>query len=269
MIYTDEQFADRYHEAMLSLAAEPMALEFRIESGHTGLPRASSLGDCARKQLYDMRQDAPTDSGAAAGLWPSWQGFAAEALARAILTRMGYSMSRPDLPPLTWASGHVDGRMEGLDLDGPVVWDNKARAAYAFKNLVIMGVREFDPVMHMQMQVYMKAMDVERAMITVTPQEMASIRREIRGDFSLATLIVQRLWVEADARTQQLAQERAEALIAANNLDMMVDREFNPSLGKFPCTYCAHITRCMADDLEYSTHPQDMLTIPPMEGSNG
>lgn len=259
----DREFSDRYFTAMAELDMGEVSLGVTITSGHTGKPRASSLGDCARKQLFDLREGV---EGAEVlpnpGLWSSWMGHAGESVSRAVLMRMGYTIEQPDVPEDLPFTGHVDGVISGLDLDTPAVWDNKVRAAYGFKLLVTTGP---DDPMYYQMQAYMHALRLERTLITLLPHDQSAVRREFKFAKMDEPEMVQRLWIEADPIAQSTLLQRAEAVSAAHALGLMVNREFNPTDRKFPCWWghggCPHIQDCIMADFEYSSGG---LEVPPV-----
>lgn len=258
-LFSDEEFASRWRDAMARLDASPHEYRFVVESGHTGLPRASSIGACTRKQLFSISDEPRTDVGNPAELWAPWMGFAGQALSGAILQEMGYTLTVPDMQTSEYMTGHPDGVLTGLDLgDEVVLWDSKIRGTYGHKLLLMGEFPGVDPEMYLQMQMYMKWLGLDHCMVTVHPHDRGAFKRELRMTKKELTpvveeLTVQRLIIEANPEHQQLGEDRAQALLAARELSMQVNREHNPTDPKdmvFPCGYCEWRTRCQQVDLE-------------------
>lgn len=271
MTFTDAEFARAFRRAMALLEAAPFDLTVRIESGSEGKIRASSIGDCSRRQLFMLRGEGETDMADPASAWAPWMGHLGEAIVGQVLDRMGYERTKPDLPEHTSVSGHVDGVLTGLDLGTErVVWDSKVRGPYRAKMLIQLGLPAADPVMAAQLQWYAKATETERAMITLHPHDLSAWKLELkRSHLEVAEPVVQRLWIKADTGVQARLEERAEAITAASALGLMVNREFNPGLDRWPCEYCPFRMACIGVDLDYSTHPGDLVQVPPMPKGYG
>lgn len=263
VLFSDEEFAARYVDAMRRLDERGFTIATAIESGDMNLPRASSIGSCAAKQLYRLRGDPQTDRVPAQYNWSSWMGTAGQEVTTAILREMGYEVQTDvDVLESDVMSGHVDGIISGLDLDEPMVWDSKLRNLYGFRTLVRDGIST-DPEMYYQMQAYMHFLGLTRALVTVHPHDYSSQRLDARKfKMEIADTIVHRIFVAYDKDAAELAVARAETLQSARALNLMVAREFNPADGKWPCTFCGWMSRCLADDFERTA--QGVVEVPPL-----
>lgn len=261
----DATWEARFAASLTRLGECDREYTFRIANGYTGKPRASSLGSCARQQWYAMRQTPVTD--AQDPPWPTMMGYAGEAIAREVLRDMGYSVDTATIPDDLPYSGHVDDIISGLDLgDERVVWDNKVRGVYGMRTLMTKGLPAADPEMYVQMQAYMAALGLRRAMLTILPHDLRLMMREVRTYKLAGSPLVHRIMVNADAKTQEIARARAVEIAGASALDVIVRREFNPASKAhevFPCGFCEWRSRCLADD--FTTEQIEVTRLPDYE----
>ena len=247
-MYSEAEFTARWIAAFRELADGDVELSFRLASGHTGKPRASSLGDCARKQLYACTGVPHTDSGDPP--WAATMGYAGEALCRETLRHMGYTVTHVDIPDDLPFSGHIDDVLEGLDLDCLTLWDNKVRGTYGMRQLITRGLPAADPTMYLQMQAYMYALGLTQCMITVQPHDLSLMKREVSSYMKGygGSPLIHRIVIQADREAQEIALVRSTELQAAINLDTMVRREYNNAKTAFPCGWCDWHAQCIVDD---------------------
>ena len=258
---SNAEFAKRFTDSLRALDEEDREYSFSIRTGHTGKPRASSLGGCARKQLYAMRGTPKTEI-----LDPPWapmMGHAGEAIVRQVLIHMGYVVQTAMLPDNLPFSGHIDDQLHGLDLDVPTLWDNKVRGVYGARMLVTKGLPAADTEMYLQMQAYMLALGLKQCMLTIEPHDLSLMKREVKSyKMDVASPLVFRIMIEADKAAQDVAMARATELAAAKALDLMVHREYNNASSSFPCGWCEWRTQCVVDD---TIEEQTTLTTVPAE----
>lgn len=243
------EFTRRFAEAFHQLDTEDREMRFMLTSGHTGKPRASSLGSCGRKQDYQMNSVEPTDIGDPP--WAASMGYAGEALAREALRLMGYTMETAVVPEDLVFSGHIDDLISGLDLDDEVlVWDNKVRGTYGMRMLMTKGLPAADVEMYLQMQAYMWGLGKKRCMITVEPHDLSLMKREVKSYMKGADVspLIHRIVIDADPAAQRVAIARATEAQAAANLGIRIRREYNNASDKFPCGWCEWRSRCIRDD---------------------
>lgn len=253
-IYDDLEFAAKFREALGRLAAR-QRLEFTmlIESGDEGLPRASSIGNCAQQQLYKLNGTEPTDVRTPVDNWAAWMGIAGQEIVRAVLAEMGYTVGPPRTLRTESMTGHTDGDITGLDFGTALaVWDSKLRNVFGFKKLIAEGqLRRADVSIYLQLMWYGAQMGASHVFVTVHPHDLSTWRIEqSRAKFHMAEPLVHRIILPVDENAVMLAEQRATGLIAAKNLGMQVYREFdptNPRDQKFPCGYCPFMTQCIAD----------------------
>ena len=266
-MFTEAEFAERFVAALCTLQDEDRTYEFRVESGVTGKPRASSLGSCARQQYYKLTKTPVTESvDVKTGKFSPWSalmGHAGQSLAELVLQRMGYTITVRGLPDDLPYSGHIDGILSGLDLEKPALWDSKIRSEYGVRQLATKSVKQTDLEMYMQMQAYMKALHLTYAVLTVIPHSLSSMRQEMsRYKLDIPSVQVTRVIIEADSEAQDILTQRAIDLAAAQAMGVMVHREFNP-VGKehavFPCGWCEWRTQCMVDEFI-----EEQITVTPL-----
>ena len=268
MLYSDVEFGTRFTAAMAEIAKLPKAVyEVVIESGDVGLPRASGIGSCARQQFMKLTDEPITDPGRSAQNWSSWMGYAGQELSGAVLREMGYQLT---VPPLAFLNDviavHPDGVLTGLDFGTEsVLWDSKVRNVYGYKELVSKPLKAHDVQMYLQMQAGMGALGLTRTMVTVHPHDLSTMRVELaRSKIThVPEPVAHRIFVAANKEAQQLAIDRANTLLAAKAMNLMVRREFTPGKDKFPCGYCPWYQRCVTVDLEYSVKEDELLRVPP------
>lgn len=271
--YSDAEWSKRWLAGMQAEEQQPVReYTVRLEhGGSTGLPYASGLGECARQLFMSIQKEEKSDPGHPMYNWPTYMGYAGETYNRTILERMGYTVERPErIIHEGVVTVHPDGVLSGLDFLEPVLWDGKVRSSYAYKMLATQPMRQFDPTMYMQMQVSMAATNTKLTMVTLHPHDLSAVRGDMRrykwGEH-VVNPVSQRLFVSADAKAQELAVDRARALLAARELDMMVQREYNPTSVKhstFPCGFCEWRTKCQAIDLEYEGREHELMVVPPI-----
>ena len=263
------EFTARWLEALDQLGDEDAQYTFRIESGHTGKPRASSVGGCGRQQGYATTGVPKTDPGGPP--WAAMMGYAGEAIVRRVLTRMGYEMTSVELPKDLVFSGHVDDVIRGLDLDIPHVWDNKVRGTYGMRMLIQQGLPTADPQMYLQMQLYMLALGLSKTMLTIVPHDLSMMRREVKSyKLDVDSPLIYRIIVDADTAAQDVALTRATEVAAANALSVVIRREYDRK--GFPCTWngggCEWFTRCVVDDdgdqLQLTPIPPSWTSLEPI-----
>lgn len=269
-LYSDHEFAQRFTSAMAGMERETNTYTFTIETGHTGMPRASGVASCARKQLLsimdNMDESDPAEGG---GLWAPWMGFAGQALSGGIMQRMGYTLTFPEMQSVTVGTGHPDGVLSGLDFgEERVLWDSKVRGDFAYRMLldVWRGLKELkyvDPDMYYQMQCYMKWLGLTLCMVTVHPHDRSMAKRN--KDIIEPTVF--RIFIEFNEEDYQLAETRMTELLAAKELGLMVNREFDPGNRdhlRFPCGYCPFLSICPTIDLECAVGERDMVFVTPL-----
>lgn len=252
---------------------ETNVYSFTVESGFTGVARASGIASCARKQqLSIMEDEVETDPPEGGGLWAPWMGFAGQALSGAILRRMGYTVYLPgeiEMKHPPFFSGHFDHVLSGLDFgEERVLHDSKVRGDFAYRKLldVWRGTKELkyvDPDMYYQMQCYMHWLGVTLCMVTVHPHDRSMAKR----NKDVIEPTVYRLFIEYDPEAYALAEERATQIVAAKELGMMMMREFDPGDRNhlvFPCGYCPYLSRCPSIDLECMTGEMDIAYATPI-----
>lgn len=271
MLLSDEEWSRRFIRAMGEQAAEPVQEYYtRIELGVTGgLPRASGIGDCGRKQFFAITETPATDVLSPSGNWNATMGWLGQEYVTQILRRMGYTVEVPtERIEVEGVIGvHPDGILTGLDFDAPVLWDSKLRGSYAYKMLTGAPMRSVDPQMYLQMQVGMQAIGAKRTMVTVHPHDLSAVRNDMKRygwGGNVQDPVAHRLFVAADPKAQTLALDRARGILAAKELGLMVRREFNPGSrehAKFPCGFCPYLSACQMADWRPET---EQLGIPPI-----
>src|SRR3990167_6857670 len=183
-LFSDEEFSQRWLTALGEVAAQER-VEYRVvvQSGVTGLTRASSIGGCTRAQYYALTETPETNPGNPAYNWPTMMGFAGQEVVAGVLQQMGYSFEvLPEVLGSDVISGHPDGIIYGLDLgETRALWDSKLRSAYAFGKLYQLGLPLGDPEMYLQMQVYMKYTGCELAIVTVLAHDRWAAKVQVRN----------------------------------------------------------------------------------------
>lgn len=75
MLYSDEEFGQRFADALGTVASRDInRFEVIIEGhndGETSLPRSSGIGECARKQYHKLIGAPVTDPQPGSGNWSS------------------------------------------------------------------------------------------------------------------------------------------------------------------------------------------------------
>lgn len=266
MLFSDEEFGQRFTEALGRVDARPINRFEVVIEGHGGgaLPRSSGIGGCARAQFHKLCGLPITDPNPPNSRWSSLMGWYAQEVVGEVLREMGYKVELPATPEHTLTSGHLDFIISGLDLgDERVVCDVKQRSLFGHRLLVREGP---EPEMESQMQDYMAKTQTKRAVLLLVPHDLSAWKLEIRKyKLEVVEPLVYRLWISADAKRQQRLQDRARALLAAKELKLVVNREFDPGKARFPCTWCETRSHCFNDDLRTSIDPELLFVVPPVE----
>lgn len=273
--FNDKEFANRFLAAMAGIAQEPrMDYALLMEEGPVSSEprlRASGLGSCARQQFFGLVGDEPTDPGNPVYNWSTYMGYAGQEYVAAVLRRMGYELTLPGRGDWEGLVSYLpDGTLDGLDMEEPTLWDAKVRNVYAYKMLVTRPMRAHDPQMYLQMQVYMAAEKLKKCVVTVHPHDLSTTRNDMaryKWGEQVVTPVVHRLFVSADTKAQQLAHDRASAIMAARELSMVPMREYNPhsvAHMKFPCGFCPYVAKCLAVDAEYEGREAELMLVPPI-----
>jgi hypothetical protein len=266
-LFSDEEFTQRFLAALAEIGEEDAVDSIFSERYDDTNPRMSGLANCARQTYYAITETEETEPMSPDRHWPSQLGTYGQRLVARILRKMGYTLTdeekRVELAD-GLIIGHVDGILSGLDLgDSRVIWDSKFRNQWAMfgtrdsAGLITHGLPVADPGIYMQLNCYMAAEGVDRAIVTVHPFDLSSIRREaaIKG---LTASPVYRIIIERDDTAVELAQTRGKILLVAKQLGIVPDREFNPTSNKFPCSYCSWRSRCIRDG------QSNRLALPPL-----
>jgi len=195
-------------------------------------------------------------------------GYAGQEVAGMTLRQMGYEVATPELDDDDKMSGHLDYEITGLDLGSEwYVVDIKLRNVFGLKMLVKDGP---DPEMQYQQQVYLARRQREHGLVLVLPHDLSTWRTETKRSKLTEAVpepLVYRLWITADAAIQQRARDRAQGLLTARELGLLVNREFDPNRDNFPCNYCDTKTHCLQDDMDIDMDNDRLFIIPGVDVS--
>ena len=246
-------------------------------------PRASALASCSRQQAYDMAM-TPTDPIGAAGSLLSYdadltseQGRAFEGLMERTLKSIGVEVvsAQTNLPATYPVSGHPDGELDlsnkpsndlqGLDRD--IKWgvEFKHLGRFGYKKAITRGLRAGHPHYILQGGLYGDALGWDAVLYIVSSQDASSIRTEATASLRYKTPSAR--WAELvdwhpkiHIETLEIDEVRNGLLPVAkararwltdwkqhSNSPEEVAREYEPTNGQFPCTYCPYLTTCLKD----------------------
>lgn len=255
-LFTDAEFAARFLEALQTTTDSDFSITYdHIKRGGT-TPRASGLGHCGRQQAYSLLQEPKTNPRSALDNWNALLGGYNQSMVAVILRNMGYTITEEE-SEVTLANGlitgHLDGELSGLDLgEETVIWDAKFKNVWGLfgtkKNagIVTSGLPLASVDIYLQMQAYMKARGRKMAIITASPFDMSTTKREaaIKG---IEPHPAYRIIVEEDTEAQDLAILRGQLVAAAGKLGVSVVPEYNPHRNEFPCNFCEWRAKCILE----------------------
>ena len=247
-------------------------------------PRASALAACARQQAYDMSATIQDEIGVA-GSRLSYdadltgeQGRAFEGLMERTLSSIGVEVvgAQSTLPHEYPVSGHPDGELdlsrkrgdnEVLGNTKPSKWgvEFKHLGRFGYQKVIKNGIRVGAPQYVLQAGLYGDALGWDAVLWIVSSQDASSIRADAAASLRYKTPSAR--WAERidwhpkihietmEIREVQngllpVAKARARWLSdwkANSGQPSEVAREYSPSLGQFPCSYCPYLTTCLAD----------------------
>ena len=251
---------------------------------HHSKPRASALASCARQQAYDMAatiQDGIGVTGSRLSYdadLTSEQGRAFEGLMERTLESIGITVvnSQTSLPPNYEVSGHPDGELDlsnytslvgaSIQRGLPTRWgvEFKHLGRFGYEKAIKYGLRVGHPQYILQAGLYGDALGWDAVLWIVSSQDASSIRADAAASLRYKTpsarwaeLIdwhpklhmetmeireVQGLLPVAKARAKWLSNWKSNSGYPSD-----VAREYDPTLGQFPCTYCPYLTTCLND----------------------
>jgi hypothetical protein len=210
----------------------------------------------------------------------SEQGRAFEGLMERVFSTMGINVvdSQIELPSTYPVSGHPDGALDlsnyNEDRNVPVYtnfkWgvEFKHLGRYSFKKTIVNGLRTAHPQYILQGGLYGDALGWDAVLFIVSSQDASSIRGEAtaairsynRGPTKANRWVVDNDWhPKLHIETLEMKEVSGLIPIAHNRARWLTDwmenssvpsevaREYDPSNGQFPCTYCPYLASCLAD----------------------
>ena len=240
-----------YIDSMKESATKGYSFDFAGGVGDDDQPlRMSSIGKCARMQFYERVSNSAV-MGMIQHPWQNILGYAGQEIVAMTLRGMGYELfDQETTVNFAGVPGHVDGKLRGLDIPKKkfLVWDNKNRNTFSYADLVKYGLPKADVEMYCQQQGYIAATGAIGALITVVPYDIAAVRSTLKQrKMADPDPWVQRIILEPDQEAQDVVSGRAEMLDIAIEAGLLPNREYEPESGKFPCSHCSFLTRCLAD----------------------
>lgn len=261
MLLSDSEFTRHYLSSLNEVASKDFSIPVNYEKVETLGPRASGLGDCARKSYYELAGFPKTEPENFTRHHSSVMGRFGQAMTTLVLREMGYEVYDEESTVSVadgLISGHLDGQLRGGDIpEGQhMVWDDKWRGVYGMvgtknsKGLVTDGItyglHTTDPGMELQMQTYILATGATEAWVLVHPFDLSALRT---AGYRLKDLDVQpvyRVHVQPSEEHQKVGIARGQTLAAAVKAQLLPAREFNPVKDNFPCGYCDFRSLCMS-----------------------
>lgn len=245
-------------------------------------PRASALASCARQQAYDMSA-TPHDPIGTIGSNIAYdadltaeQGRAFEDLMSRTLETMGVTVAdrQIELPEQYPVSGHPDGSLvlptqvrQSGDVFRELKWgvEFKHLGRYGYLKTIKNGLRKAHPNYILQGGLYGDALGWDAVLFIVSSQDASSIRGEATA--SLRYKNPHARWAELIDWHPKLHMETLEIREVRSGLlpiakararwltewaesganASVVEREYDPTLGQFPCTYCPYLSRCIVE----------------------
>lgn len=237
----------------------PLALKF-VESlrgeAYTWEPRPpspSNIMRCVRQHWFRARKYPMTNPPEAGAILMMDEGWLVEPKVVDLFTSVGWNAERKVECDWSWWPGSP-GTPDGVATDEQgtsYIVDAKRLGAWSFSFALADSIREHTPDYYTQVQLYMKAAGVERALIvalcadysaTNTISKMGSLKGRIA---SVLPVIVEEY--EYDHTAVEEACRRAEYIqwqIENINDPADVEREYDPFKARFPCGYCAWQDAC-------------------------
>ena len=206
----------------------------------------SGLGKCARQQVWGLQEakDEEVEADTPGAPWQNLMGYAGQAIVAKIVVDMGYTITDQEKPVyLPGIPGHIDGKLSGLDLDSPVIWDNKVRNQFAYYHLAKDGI---DKVTRVQQQCYMAAEKCLYSMLTFVPFDLSGTRSHLNRWKSEANPQIMRVMLPYSEEEHETIEKRTQMIQIAVDNRITVTREEDPEKGEFPCTWCPFMKRCLA-----------------------
>lgn len=238
-------------------------------------PRASGLTSDAREIAYMMAGTKPSNPHATNpdrmdGAMTAEQGRVMEDVLVAAIENMDLPNGKRykvenrqlSLPESYFVTGHPDGTI------GNYLWECKHFGRFAYKEIArdgIWGEKGRDVLA--QAALYVDALDLDGALITISSQDASSMRMELRTKAFLNKGIHPKLMMYTIDRTQLQPliphlKERAEWFInwmANDGNPANVNWESEPNRNKFPWSYSEFVDRAIADG-------EGLTTAPPVWG---
>lgn len=258
-------------------------------------PRASALASCARQQAYDMSA-TPHDPIGTKGsrltldsALTAEQGRAFEELMiRTLMEKDLYVVgTQAGLPSYYPVSGHPDGELSLVDRSTGIVptmgspledgrlWgvEFKHLGRYGYLKTIQKGLRAAHPNYILQAGLYGDALGWDAVLFIVSSQDASSIRAEATNSLRRKTnrwaedvkdwhpkLHIETMEIrEVASGLLPVAKARARWLSnwkQHDGLAKYVAREYDPTAGQFPCTYCPYLSRCLDDGNGGTEAPQ-------------
>ena len=227
-------------------------------------PRASGLANCAREQGYYLHGYQPDSAGGNAtdAALTQEQGRQWEDTGVAVLAAIGWSVldRQVALANDYFVSGHPDGRLWRASVPSGLIVgvEFKHLGRWGFEDILKRGFEDSKPDYVLQAALYGHALGWDEVLWLVSSQDASSVRSDMRINQTAKNPAVR--WATGQnpklfihqmnlhplyTTLIPIARKRAEWLSA--NKDALIEREYEPTAGKFPCTYCPYLNRCLAD----------------------
>lgn len=249
----NDEFNERFVRALGELEDEEWEVTVN-HSPHANTVSPSGIGNCVRQQLYKFTNKPKTNQLNKATNWSSFLGSHGQAIAAKVLEKMGYTVfDQEAVVDFNGIQGRVDGKLTGLDLDDLIViWDSKLRNIFGLygtkghPGLANSELKESSPDIYLQMQAYIAATGAAGAILTVQPYDLSAAKLEATKK-KVPVSPVYRVVVEPDEAAQKLALTRAQLVLAAAFTGQAINREADPYIKQFPCSYCEYMTLCLTE----------------------
>ncbi len=211
--------------------------------------RPSNAGNCGLQTAAKI-EGVPTDNPNYHTIWQQQLGFAAQDIVLKVIPHLGFKV----LDIIKETEGAIPGEVDAevqimpgnafmLPADRRVGLDVKGRSVYAYNHVFSPtgDFMEVDASIGMQQNIYWIQRNIRSFIIVLVPWDGSAVRNDRRRLWPETSPYVRFFMCNTNMELYQIALERQQII---EKYGTKVFAEFDPTAGKFPCTYCDVMNWC-------------------------
>ena len=200
-----------------------------------------------------MAREEPSDNRQVASTLAASMGTAVESVVTALFEPLGISTKQVKIlnPDIIGCRGGTVDQVWCMDYTSQqYVVEVKRLGVWSYLDLVERGVELSHPSYYAQVQLYMHALDIDKALlvaIAADPTATRWVSERIKKRTAPPPLWVEEIEYDVSETVGLIRRARRQGQLIDDMTLTMADvpRDYNPLSDKFPCDYCQWQTKCI------------------------